>query len=126
MGTRHEGQIELGYTIDGYVPLASISEWVFEGNVEQEIYIAVNTRDPEVTLVMDVLDKDGKSLLPSGPDKFTGAFKVEPLKLPADGAYTIRVTAPTGFAKYSPENPASAAKVYGWYQISMEAGKAKD
>jgi len=100
-----------------------MSEWTFEGSIGQEIYVAVNTHDPEVTLAMDVLDKNGKSLLPSGPNKFTGSFEIEPLKLPADGAYTIQVTASTGFAKYSPENPASEAKVYGWYQISMEIGE---
>ena len=120
LGTRHEGQLGIGTTVDGYVPMASISEWTFDGSTGQAIHIAINSHDPEVTLVIDVLDGNGTSLLPSGPNEFTGSLEIEQLKLPGDGTYMIQVNSPTGFIRHFVGNPASEAKVYGWYQLSLE------
>ena len=120
LGVRAEGEIEPGDSAAGYVPLASISEWLFTGAEDQQINLTVETRDPEVTLLLDILDENGESLLPGGAESFVGDIMVNDVEIPASGVYRIQVTAPTGFEKLGPWNPPAEAKVYGWYDIALK------
>lgn len=120
LGTRSEGAIEIGETVDGYVPLASISEWLFTAAEGQEFNLAIDTYDQDVMLVLDILNEDGLSLLTSGPEVFTGSIKMNMLKIPSDGVYRIQVTALTGFGNFGPWDPPAETKIYGWYKMVLE------
>jgi tetratricopeptide (TPR) repeat protein len=117
-GTRLEGQLELGADMEGHVQWWSTSEWTFEGTTDQEIALTISAQDQvyslpsiddavaEARLLVDVLDGDGISILTSGPISFTGRLEMEPIGLPADGAYTLQVYAQDDW--------------FGRYQISVE------
>lgn len=120
LGTRAEGTIARGSTVDGYVPLASISEWTFTGNKDDVVNLTINTYEPTVSLIVDAIDESGDSLLQKGAQVFTDAISVDELVLPSDGTYRIQVTAPAGFGKLGPWNPPDEAKIYGWYSLMLE------
>jgi hypothetical protein len=120
LGTRAEGMVAMGSTVDGYVPLASISEWTFTGTKEDVVNLTVSTYEPDVSLIVDVIDERGDSLLQKGAQLFIDAISVDELVLPSDGTYRIQVTAPTGFGKFGPWNPPAEAKIYGWYSLTLE------
>jgi hypothetical protein len=120
LGTRIEGTITAGNTVDGYVPLASISEWAFTGTKDDVVNLTINTYEPNVSLVVDVMDESGESRLSKGAEAFTSSISVDELVLPTDGTYRIQVTASTGFGKLGPWNPPAEAKIYGWYKLTME------
>lgn len=120
LGTRAEGMVAMGSTVDGYVPLASISEWTFTGGKDDVVNLTVSTYEPTVSLIVDVIDESGDSLLQKGAEVFTNYISIEALTVPTDGRYRIQVTAPTGFGKLGPWNPPAEAKVYGWYSLTLE------
>ena len=120
LGTRNEGEIGIGNTVDGYVPMASISEWQLTGVKGQKFNLSIDTHDPAVMLILDVVDKDGISLLSNGAKDFTDSITMKNLTIPTDGIYYIQLTAPTGFGKLGPWNPPSENKIYGWYNLSLE------
>jgi len=120
LGTRAEGSIKSGDTVDGYVPMASISEWTFTGTKGSTVSLNINTHEPAVVLILDVLDENDQSLLPDGAQEFTESITIADLAIPADGAYRILVTAPTGFGKFGPWDPPAEAKIYGWYTLTLD------
>lgn len=127
LALRDEGGIDIGSTVDGYVPLGSLSEWTFNGAKDQGICITVHTDDPELTLLMDVLESNGNSLMPNGEQTFTGTLETGYLTLPADDNYTLQLIASTGFVKYMPGvGQASESHTYGWYEVSLEEGSSEN
>jgi hypothetical protein len=117
---RHEGPLGPGSRQSGYVPLTvrtrtygyipqvSISEWTLEGAAGQEIDISIKTQDPGTTLMANVVDNAGNSLLDGGPQAFTGALKLGALPLPAGGIYRIQVYTTVDSGEY------------GWYDIALD------
>jgi len=120
LGTRTEGTVAMGSAVDGYVPMASISEWTFMGNKDDVVNLTITTYEPNVSLIMDIIDESGSSILGNDIQVFKHAIAIEELILPMDGTYRIQVTAPTGFSKLGPWNPPAEAKGYGWYRLAME------
>lgn len=113
LGTRHEGVIQIGDMVDGYVPSFSISEWTFEGLSNQELHLTINTHQSGINLSLDVLDNNQVSILPSGENEFTTSVNIENVKIPENGIYTIQVQTPKSVR-------GDGSDVYGWYQISLE------
>ena len=119
LGLRDEGEIELGNPAVGYAPLASISEWTFSGQANQEISVSVSTIDPEVALGLSIINAaDGSSV--AGSESFTGSISLDAVELPDSGNYWIRLFSPSGFIQFGPWNPPAENKVYGWYEISLK------
>lgn len=117
LGTRSEGTLEMGETVNGYVPMASISEWTFSGKKGDVINLNIQTQEPGVKLILNVVDEQGnsalRSLLHKSSRKFTESIKVNKITLPDDGIYRIQVTATTGFGKFGPWDPPEETKIYG-------------
>lgn len=81
--------------------------------------MSVSTYDPEVMLVLDIIDNaDGTSVI-DGPESFTGSIELDSVKLPANRDCTIRLFSPAGFIKMGPWNPPDETKVYGKYEILL-------
>lgn len=119
LGLRDEGKIEIGKTAVGYVPLASISDWTFSGQANQEISVSVSTIDPEVVLSLGIINAADGSLV-AGTESFTGSISLDAVKLPDAGNYYIRLFSPSGFIRFDPFNPPAETKVYGRYEISLK------
>jgi len=120
LGTRAEGIVAMGSAVIGYVPMASISEWTFMGNKDDVVNLTITTYEPNVMLIVDIVDEHGESLLSNGAEALTDVISIDELVLPTDGMYHIQVTAPTGFGKFGPWDPPAEAKIYGWYSLTLE------
>ncbi|MBI3163253.1 MAG: hypothetical protein HYZ24_01105 [Chloroflexi bacterium] len=105
-GTRKEGPLASGNERDGYIPLGSASTWEISQNNGSNITLSIDTKAADAEVSVDILDKDGKSVLSSGTIKFTGKLENQKITLPGNGTYIIQMFAPGGW--------------YGWYTIQIQ------
>jgi hypothetical protein len=111
-GTRFEGPLEKGEINDGYLPVSSESSWEFNQDNGNIVDIAINTGVEESVLLIDILDQQGISVLPSGQIEVSGTLENIPINLPGKGTYTLQL-------RVHPSSP-----WYGWYQIQLDAAPA--
>jgi len=104
-GIRNEGPLAKSNEQRGYLPLASASAWEIQtsGN---ELTLTIASLDQDAELMVDILDKDGKSTLTEGGIQFTGKLEGQKISLPADGTYTIQILPQSDW--------------YGWYTIQIQ------
>ncbi len=119
LGSRLEGQFPIGFEMEGHVAPYSSSEWYFNGVSDQIVAITIDASDQEVpqimgsetdilvaNLLVDVLDENEESVLPSGLISFSNILKQATVQLSADGVYVLRVYAQEDW--------------YGGYSISLD------
>jgi hypothetical protein len=116
-GQRNEGFLTIGQAVEGYIPLAAMSVWTFEGEEGQKIEISIETGDLgtklegdmlEANLNLDMSDPDGKSIFPEGGLSLTNSYQSNKIILPESGNYTIRVS-PLPDVRWW----------WGWYSIKL-------
>jgi hypothetical protein len=86
-----EGFLSSGENVTGRVTADESSSWTFIGQEGDAINIVVEP-SADLDVVVDVLDSSGVSILPSGEvDASFGTERIEGLRLPASGEFTILV-----------------------------------
>jgi hypothetical protein len=118
-GNRLEGQLTVEHEMEGHIAMHSVSEWILDGATDQIVAITIDAQNQEVSQIMgdgtdileaklfvDILDENGESILASGLISFTGHLEQEPIQLPSDGIYFLRVYAQDEW--------------YGRYKISLD------
>ena len=119
VGVREEGKIRHGEAVTGYTPFASMSAWEFTGTKNQKINLSIHSYEPDITLLIGILDENNSLTLLDEVIDFTDSITLESLTIPEDGTYAIMVVASTGFFKMGPWSPPSEESSYGWYDISI-------
>lgn len=104
-GTRREGPLAAGAETKGYLPLSSGSSWEIK-HKGGPLTLNIDALSQEAEISVDILDKDGKSVLAEGAISFTGKLEDQTVSLPGEGIYTLQIL--------------PQSEWYGWYEIQIK------